>query len=62
MVLVHVTLSPKGIHKADVVMTMDEEDEAREFYSRLRPHLTHLDRLIGDLNISQQRSERKCDA
>lgn len=59
MVIVHVTLSPKGIHKAEVLMPMDKEDEGREFYNRLRPHLTHLDRLIGDLKISQQRRERK---
>jgi len=60
MVLVHVILSPNGIHKAEVVMLMDEE-EGREFYSRLRPHLTHLDQRIGDLKISRQRSERKCE-
>jgi len=59
MVLVYVTLSPRGIHKAEVVMPMGEEDEGREFYTRLRPHLTYLDRLIGDWKISQQRSERK---
>jgi hypothetical protein len=40
-------------------MPMDEEDEGREFYSRLRPHLTHLDRLIEELRLSQQRDELK---
>jgi hypothetical protein len=59
MVLVHVTLSPKGIHKAEIVMPLDEEDEDREFYTQLRPHLTHLDRLIGELKLSQQRDELK---
>jgi hypothetical protein len=59
MVLVHVTLSPKGIHRAEIFMSMEEEDEAREFYTQLRPHLTHLDRLIGELKLYQQRDDVK---
>lgn len=48
MILVHVLITPKGVHQANIEAPINEEREARTFYNRLKPLLCDLDRTIAE--------------
>lgn len=48
MILVHVYISPRGVHQTNVEVPMDRQEEARLFYEFLKPLLRDLDQTIND--------------
>ena len=48
MILVHVVITPKGVHQTNIEAPINEEHEARTFYNRLKPLLRELDRTIAE--------------
>lgn len=54
MILVHVYISPKGVHQTKLETYINEDLKARQFYARLKPLLCDLDRAIAESHKAEE--------
>lgn len=52
MILVHIIISPKGVHQTSVEADMGEEKEAKAFYRKIKPHLLKLNQQLKEKEMT----------